>query len=209
MLKETALPDVRYWSRPQLDRGIDFNGFLWVRPAGNVLIDPLELDAAEFEALRAAGGAAWILLTNFDHLRAAPSLRAALGAKVLAPLEEKPRFGSEAAQVDAWYSDAGDLPGGIGEELDVFALRGGKSVYEAAFWLKASRALVFGDLVRCHRSGALQLLPAPKIANRAAVIESLRVLRELPARAVLLGDGDSVFCGGERAFGELLDGLEG
>lgn len=206
MFKQTCLPGISYWSRPQPERGIDFNAFLWTRPAGNVLIDPLELDGPEFEALRAAGGARWILLTNFDHLRAAPALRAALGAKVLAPREERERFGREALQVDHWYADAQDLPGGLADEVQVFALRGGKSAYEAALYLAAPRALVFGDLVRCHRSGELRLLPEGKLADRGAALESLQPLRELDLSAVLLGDGDSFFHAGAQALEALLAG---
>ncbi len=207
MLKKTSLPGLAYWSRPQPERGIDFNGFLWVRPTGNALIDPLELDAPEVEALRREGGASWILLTNFDHLRAAPALRATLGARVLAPAEERPRFGRDAAQVDHWYTDGADLPGGLADELRVFALRGGKSAYEAAFYLVAARALVFGDLVRCHLSGALRLLPDEKLSDRGAAIESLLPLRELDVRAVLLGDGDCFFHAGDRALAQLFADL--
>lgn len=204
MLKKTSLPGLSYWSRPQPERGIDFNGFLWVRPTGNVLIDPLELDAQEVEALRREGGASWILLTNFDHLRAAPALRAALGAQVLAPAEERARFGREAAQVDQWYEQQRDLPADLSDELQVFALRGGKSAFEAAFYLEAARTLIFGDLVRCHLSGALRLLPDEKLADRRAAIESLLPLRELDVRAVLLGDGDCFFHAGDRALAQLF-----
>lgn len=208
MLKKTSLPGLSYWSRPQPERGIDFNGFLWARPAGNVLIDPLELDEEEARTLRAAGGARWILLTNYDHLRAAPALRATLGAQLLAPEEERERFGRDATQVDAWFRSAADLPGGLGAELEVFPLRGGKSAYEAAFFLRPSAALIFGDLVRCHRSGQLQLLPPEKLKDRSAVLESLRPLGDLPARAILLGDGDCFFFAGAQALADLLDSLE-
>lgn len=204
MLKTSRFTTLFHWGRPQLDRGIDFNGFLWTRPAGNVLFDPMELDASELAAVRERGGARWILLTNFEHLRATPALKEALGAEVCAPAEERERFGASGACVDRWFADEDDLPEELRGALRVFALRGGKSSYEAAFWLEAARALLFGDLVRSHDSGILRLLPEAKLADRDAAVESLRPLLELPAEAVLLGDGDSLFFRGGEALAELL-----
>ena len=208
MLKKTCLDGVSYWSRPQLDRGIDFNGFLWARPDGNVLVDPMELDEGELSVVRDQGGARWIVLTNFDHLRAAPALKEALGAEVLAPAQERERFAADASLVDRWFEDAGDLPDALRGGLDVFLLRGGKSPVEAALFLRGPDALLFGDLVRSHASGRLCLLPDAKVADRRAVLDSLRPLRDLPARAVLLGDGDSLFRDGAGALRELLAELD-
>ena len=39
-MKPLHRPDLFTWSRYQDTLHVDFNGFLWVRPAGNVLVDP-------------------------------------------------------------------------------------------------------------------------------------------------------------------------
>ncbi len=207
-VKKTILPGVSYWSRYQADRGIDFSGFHWQREGGGVLVDPMEMSEFEAAALRERGGARWILLSNFDHLRATAQLKRACDAKVAAPAGERERFGPGAELVDTWFESQADLPEDLRESVDIHVLRGGKSAIEAAFFLRGPDALLFGDLVRSHVSGALCLLPEPKIADRAAVIESLRPLRDVPARAILLGDGDCLFRGAREALGELLDGLD-
>ena len=207
MIKTTALEGLCYWSRFQADRGIDFNGFLWIRPAGNLLLDPMQLDASELGFVRAKGGARWILLTNFDHLRATARLKEVLGARVLAPAGERERFGGDAALVDLWFETADDLPPDLKDDVEVHLIRGGKSPVEAALFLKPNGGLLFGDAVRSHVSGTLRLLPDEKLADRAAVVASLQPLRALPVRGILLGDGDSIFYKGREAFEEFLNGL--
>jgi len=207
MIKRTACAGIFTWSAFQAERGIDFNGFLWVRPEGNVLIDPMELDQEGLADVHAKGGAAWILLTNYDHLRAAPRLADVLAAKILAPAGERERFGQDAGLVHGWFSTSADLPVDLQEEIDVIELRGGKSPIEAALFLKEPGALVFGDLVRSHVSGRLMLLPDPKLTDRAMALESLAALRSLTPAAVLLGDGDSFFFRAAEAFSEFLDSL--
>jgi glyoxylase-like metal-dependent hydrolase (beta-lactamase superfamily II) len=207
MLKATCLPGVHYWGRPQLDRGIDFNGFLWCREGGNVLVDPMEVDEPELARIQELGGARWILLTNFDHMRAAAPLARLLEAEVHAPAEERERFGPDGAAVTGWFTTAADLPGDLPGSVEVHALRGGKSACETALWLAEPRALLFGDLVRSHESGRLRLLPPPKVSDPAAVKASLEPLLEHPADAILLGDGDSLFRGGREALAELVESL--
>jgi hypothetical protein len=203
-MKSTRLEGIRYWGQYQPDRRIDFNGFHWQSPAGGVLIDPMPLDGDQLEELRGLGGAAWILVTSKEHLRAAPELREALGARLLAPAEERERLGEAAAEVDGWFSRTEDLPPELAQHLEVIPLHGGKSPMEPAFYLKALQALYFADLVRSHASGALRLLPEEKIRDRAEVLVSLREVADLPVEAVLLGDGDGIYRGAEEALRELL-----
>lgn len=207
MLKPTCLENVHCWSRFQPDRGIDFNGFLWVREGGNVLIDPMPTNDDELASLRSLGGARWILLTNFDHLRATRPLKNQLGAEVLAPAGEHDRFGPEGGLVDHWFASSADLPEDLREDVGVYPIHGGKSEVEVALLLRPARALVFGDAVRSHVAGELRLLPDPKLADRARVVDSLRPLRDLPFDGVLLGDGDNILWQGHAAFEAFLDGL--
>lgn len=204
MIKTTALDGVFYWSRYQADRGIDFNGFLIVTPAGNVLVDPLQLEGHELEDVRSKGGARWILVTNFDHLREAVELKAEFGAELLAPTEDRERFAEAAGAVDVWLERDADLPSDLSGVLELHALRGGKSPVELALRLPTRRALLFGDLVRSHVSGKLCLLPPPKLSDPGAVRDSLVPLQQLDFDALLLGDGDCLFRGGRAAFAELV-----
>jgi hypothetical protein len=203
-MKSTRLEGVRYWGQYQPDRRIDFNGFHWQSPAGGVLIDPMPLDEAQLAELRELGGAVWILVTNREHLRAAPALREALGARLLAPAEERERLGEDARHVDGWFSSTADLPAELAACIDVIPLHGGKSPMEPAFYLRPLQALYFADLVRSHASGALRLLPDEKIRDRSEVLVSLREVADLPVEAVLLGDGDGLYRGAEEALQELL-----
>jgi len=206
-MKTTVLDGLYTWGRFQPDRGIEFNGFLWVRDGGNVLFDPMPLDADERALLDERGGARWIVVTNADHLRASVELADELGAELVAPAEERERLGEAAERVDAWYGAGAPLPPELADDVEVHELRGGKSAVEMALYLRPLRALLFGDVVRSHASGRLQLLPDPKLADRGRVVESLAALRPLEVRAVLLGDGDSFFYRAGEAFSELLDGL--
>ena len=201
-MKKTKLNGLYYWGRLQADRQIDFNGFYWAREGGGVLIDPMEMSADERALLDQLGGAQSIILTNFDHLRATEELKTALGLEVWAPAAERERFGQAAAVIDHEYTAASGLPGEL--EIEAFEMRGGKSEVEMALYLKPLKALLFGDVVRSHESGVLRLLPDPKVADRALLVQSVKALADLPLEAVLLGDGDSHYYRADQAFAEFL-----
>lgn len=201
-MKSTVLDGLEYWGAYQPDRRIDFNGFYWRGPTP-VLVDPMPLGEEQLARLEELGGAEAIVLTNFDHLRATRELKARLGARVHAPEGERARFGDAADLVDVWYADGDALP----EGLDVHWIRGGKSEVEAALILEPLDALLFGDVVRSHVSGALRLLPDEKLSDRAAVVESLQPLARRKVRALLLGDGDNVFQGAQSVWGAFLTEL--
>jgi glyoxylase-like metal-dependent hydrolase (beta-lactamase superfamily II) len=204
-MKSTLLPGLCYWSEYQPDRRLDFNGFAWVGPGapeGGLLIDPLPLSPAALAWLREQGGARWILLTNFDHLRAAPELARLLSAQVVAPAQERGRFGAAGAAVDHWFGARDELPAPLRRSIDVRWLRGGKSEVEAAFVLEPLRTLLCGDLVRSHESGRLRLLPPPKLSAPALAAADVRALG-CDYDALLLGDGDCLFRGARAALEQL------
>src|SRR3954462_13246917 len=98
-LKRMHRRDLFSWSSYSEKLDIDFNGFLWVREGGNVLIDPLPMtahDGAHFERL---GGARSIVLPNSARVRAAAVLP---GAQVAAPAAEREGFPLRA---DRWLKD--------------------------------------------------------------------------------------------------------
>ena len=98
-----------------------------------------------------------------------------------------------APEVDLWLAPDADLPAELEDDLAVHWVRGGKSEIEAAFELRPLDAVVFGDIVRSHVSGELRLLPDPKLSDRAAAAKDLAPLLARTWRALLLGDGDSLF----------------
>jgi glyoxylase-like metal-dependent hydrolase (beta-lactamase superfamily II) len=189
------------WSRFDESRNLDFNSVLWVRPDGNVAIDPLPLSEHEHARLRSFGGVAHVVITNSDHVRAARALVEASGAKLYGPAAEREGFPTDC---DAWL-DGGEspIPG-----LEVLALEGSKTPGELALLIE-NTTLVTGDLIRGHRAGVLNLLPNEKLRDRARAVSSLRTLAGLQAlEAVLVGDGWSVFRNGAAAVTELLDSAD-
>lgn len=196
-MKRLHRPDLYGWSVFDESRDIDFNGLAWVRPGGNVLVDPLPMSAHDRAHLERLGGAAWIIVTNSDHTRAAGELARAFGATLAGPRAEREGF---ALPCTAWLGDGDEpVPG-----LQVIELHGGKTPGELALVLEHT-TLVTGDLVRAHAGGSLQLLPDAKIGDRAAVTASLHRLLERHPRidAVLVGDGWPMFRGGGAALQAL------
>ena len=63
-MKRLHRPDLYGWSRFDEDRNIDFHSVLWVRPEGNVLIDPLPLSVHDRAHLESLGSASIIVITN-------------------------------------------------------------------------------------------------------------------------------------------------
>lgn len=195
-MKSLHRSDLYCWSAFDPDRNVDFNGWAWIRPAGNVLVDPMPMSAHDRAHLASLGGAAWIVVTNSDHCRAAEALAAEFGAKLAGPAGEADGF---PLACDRWLGDGEALVPG----LVALALDGSKTPGELALLLE-ERTLITGDLVRAHRGGALMMLPDPKLKDRAAARASVARLAALPeVDAVLVGDGWPMFQGGKAALLEL------
>lgn len=185
------------WSRFDEARNIDFHSVLWLRDGGNVVIDPLPLSEHDAAHLRELGGAAWVIVTNSDHLRDALAVAAATGALLAGPVAERASLPSAFTQ---WLSDGDEpVPG-----LRVVTMDGSKTPGELALILEG-HTLVTGDLVRAHRGGALDLLPEAKLVDRRRAVASVARLAGMETiDAVLPGDGWPVFRDGRRALLELL-----
>lgn len=78
-------PDLFAWSRFDEPRNMDFNSWLWVRPAGNVVIDPLPQSDHERARLEQFGGVRFIIVTNSDHVRDSANLAAWSKAETYGP----------------------------------------------------------------------------------------------------------------------------
>jgi glyoxylase-like metal-dependent hydrolase (beta-lactamase superfamily II) len=195
-MKSLHRPDLYTWSSFDAERNVDFNSVLWVRPGGNVVVDPLPLSEHDRKHLAELGGAAWIVITNSDHVRASAELRESTGAQLAGPAAEKAAF---PIACDRWLEGGEELV----PRLRVLALEGSKTPGELALVLEET-TLVTGDLVRAHRAGALMMLPAAKLADPLAATRSVAALADLPKiEAVLVGDGWSLFSGGHAALRSL------
>ncbi len=193
-MKRLHRDDLFGWSVFQDSLDLDFNSVVWVRPGGNVVVDPLPMSAHDEQHLSSLGGAALILLTNSMHVRGAQALATKFNAKVLGPRAERETF---PMPCDGWLGD-GDAPV---PGLAVFELHGSKTPGELAFVLEGT-TLIAGDLVRAHRPDVLNLLPPQKLKDREAALASLRRLP--PVETVLVGDGWHVFHGAAPQLATLL-----
>lgn len=201
-MKALHKPNLFCWSVFNEERDLDFHSVLWKSPHGNVAIDPLPLSEHDRQHLEALGGLQDIVITNSDHVRGAAELAATTGARIWGPSLELSRFEHLGA-----HGASAKAPPVAG--LEVFELHGSKTPGELALLID-HHTLVFGDLVRGHRAGRLNLLPEAKLTDRTAALDSLRRLSDIQSiEAVLVGDGWPVFHGGRHALNALLIELEG
>ena len=201
-MKSLHRSDLFSWSVFDEARNVDFSGHLWTRPEGNVLFDPMPMSAHDRAHLEALGGAAWILISNADHVRDAGRLAAELGARIGAPSAERDCAELQALSDVQWIdADSVHATG-----VRCIPMRGSKTPGELAFLLPGGDVLLTGDLVRGQRAGSLNLLPEPKLKDKAAAVASVAGLAALPnVTAVLVGDGQSVFRDGRARLVELVE----
>jgi hypothetical protein len=190
-------PDLLSWGRFNELRNLDFNSVVWLRPEGNVLVDPLELSPHDESHLHTLGGAAFIVITNSEHIRAAGTLAVRFGAQVLGPAAERDTF---RLPCHRWLSHGDEVVPG----LRALEMRGSKSPGELALLLDGT-TLITGDLIRGQRGGALNLLLDAKLTDKAQALASVRGLLQWPIEAVLVGDGWPVFRDGRARLAELLE----
>ena len=193
-MKQLHRKDLYGWSVFDEDRNIDFHSVLWVRPDGNVAIDPLPLSEHDQAHLSSLGSISTIVITNSDHERASKQMAEATGARIAGPAGERDRLAC-----DIWLGDGDEVVPG----LTVIELEGSKTPGELALLLEET-TLITGDLIRAHAAGKLCLLPDPKLSDKEKAVASLRRLADLPLiETVLTGDGWPVFRGGAQALADL------
>ena len=199
-MKRMHRPDLFGWSVFDESRDLDFHSLLWVRPGGNVAIDPLPLSPHDRKHLDELGGVGLVVVTNSDHTRNAEWLARTYDARLAGPRAERDDF---PLRCDLWLGDGDEpVPG-----LKAIALEGSKTPGEVALVLDGT-TLVTGDLVRAHEGGRLTTLPAAKLRDAAAAARSVRRLAALPGiDAVLVGDGWPIFRGAGDALRELAASL--
>jgi Metallo-beta-lactamase superfamily len=193
-------PDLFGWSVFNEERNIDFHSVLWVREAGNVLIDPLPMSAHDHYHLQSLGGVKIIVITNSDHVRDAERIAHQTGATVCGSASEEANF---PLACQRWIYDGEEIvPGLVAYQLD-----GSKTPGELALVLEGS-TLITGDLIRCHMGGELCLLPNAKLVDRSKAIKSVKRIADLVGiKAVLSGDGWPIFNHGAEALHRLARSL--
>jgi glyoxylase-like metal-dependent hydrolase (beta-lactamase superfamily II) len=208
-MKRLHRKDMWCWSVFNERLNIDFNSFVWTRPDGNVVIDPLPMSAHDREHLKKLGGAAWIVITNRDHVRGARELAAEFGAKVAGPAAERANF---PLACDAWLSEREPM-----FDWRVYEMEGSKTPGELALLIDhgtslhatdaGAATLVTGDLVRAHRPASLMMLhPDQGLRDAAVARESISRLAVLPhLEAVLVGDGWCLFSDCHEALRALTE----
>ena len=186
-MKRLLLENFYSWSVFSEARQIDFNGHLWVREGGNVVIDPVAISAADLAQLKELGGALLIVVTNRDHTRMTELFREETGAQVVAHEEDA---GSFPFPVDRAVVEGEEIV----PEMEVVHLRYGKSPGEIALvWPKLGAAFI-SDLVWGGPSGAFSFLPEEKLADPPRAALELRKLLAYPqVTTILVGDGHSIF----------------
>jgi hypothetical protein len=190
-------PGVLQWSVWHAERALDFNGLLVLDPAGNVVVDPPELDSGHWDEIWTRGGVAHVVLTNRHHVRRTAEVVARTGARVHAPARDADGLD---VGVDATFRDGDELPAG----LRAVAVPHSKTPGETALLLpRDGGTLILGDALIGGAGGALTLLPAEKLPNPATAARGLRVLLEHAWSRVLVGDGSNP-PGGRRAVEDFL-----
>jgi len=190
-MKQIAFDDMYCWSIFNEVRQIDFNGHLWIRDGGNVLIDPVPMSEEDLRQFGELGGARWIVITNCDHEREAAFFKERTGAEVVAHAADADAM--EVA-VDRTVEDGVEIVAG----LRVVHLQHGKSPGELALYWPRRKLLLAGDLVVGAPVGKFSLLLDAKLADPPQAALELRKLLRLDFDAILVGDGHSIMTGRAR-----------
>lgn len=186
-MKRLLLENFYSWSVFSEARQIDFNGHLWVRDGGNVVIDPVAVSEPDLAQLKQLGGATVIVVTNRDHARMTESLRQETGAEVVAHEDDADSF---AFPVDRTVVEGDEVVPG----MEVVHFREGKSPGEIALVWRQLRAAFISDLVWGGPSGAFSFLPDEKLADPPrAALEVRKLLAYPEIETILVGDGHSIF----------------
>jgi hypothetical protein len=200
-MKRMPRTDLFSWSAFQTHLDIDFHSYAWIRPGGNVVIDPLPLSEHDIKHLQTLGGVQHVIVTNSGHARAARELAAQFEAELLGPAAEREAFPLPCAR---WLGDDDQpFPG-----MRVLSLQGSKTPGEVALLLEG-KTLIVGDLVRSHRAGELSILkPEQGLKDRAAAVDSVARLAALRPDVLLVGDGFSVYRDAGARLAELHERLK-
>jgi uncharacterized cupin superfamily protein len=188
-MQRTCIAGISMWSRRQTERDMDFNSYFVQCGDGNLLVDPLPLEERDAQQIDAAGGVAWIAVTNRDHERAAQAAAARFNARVAA---SRPDAGEMSVRVERVLSD-GDTLG----EARVLSLDGCKTAGEFALCFPWKQTVIVGDALLGDPAGSVRMLDDEKLIDPARAVRSMCRLRSIHPRNLLVGDGAPIF---DRAY---------
>lgn len=197
-MKKLIIEDFYSWSVFSEVRQIDFNGHLWVREEGNIVIDPVAMCDADRVQLEQLGGVKWIVITNRDHEREAAAFQEWTGAGVIVPEADADEMDIKPERT---IGDGETIVPG----LRAVHLPFGKSPGEIALYFNEKAAILFGDIVAGAPMGRLSLLADDKLEDAPKAAMQLRKVLALRFNTVLVGDGHSLFREGRQ---ELVDCLQ-
>ena len=191
------LEDIFIWSKLSPPHGYDFNGYFLRHSAGNLVVDPVEPDAADLDFL-AAQGVAKILITNRNHSRAANRIRERCEAETLIHPEDAKHARAQGCEID------GDLL--IGSQIGPLIIfpGAGKSPGEVVLCWRDRHLAFIGDLVIGNPPGRLALLPEEKMDDPARLRGSIKKLQALDLKTLLLGDGVPILEEAQTELRELI-----
>ncbi len=197
-MKQLMYSDIYSWSIFSEMRQLDFNGHLWVRSEGNILIDPVPMIDSDLNQLAALGGAELIVITNCDHEREAEDFRKLTGAQIAV---HEADAGAMSTKVDRSLADGEEIVPG----LTAIHLRYGKSAGEIALYFSEQEIVLTGDLIVGAPMGNLSLLMDDKLENPAKAALEIRKILSLSFDTILVGDGHSILRDGRRQLVECLE----
>jgi uncharacterized cupin superfamily protein/glyoxylase-like metal-dependent hydrolase (beta-lactamase superfamily II) len=196
-MQRTIIDGIAMWSRWQADRNLYFNSYFVHDGEENLIVDPLPLDDGDAAEIAAKGGAAWVVITNRDHQRAASDVAQHFGAKIAASEGDASAL---TVPVDRLLHD-GDTIGGA----RVIALAGLKTAGEIALRWPYKRTVLVGDALWGDPAGAVRMMPDDKLADPILAARSLRKLRASNPRHLLVGDGTPVFGNAYQVISSYLE----
>src|ERR1700748_3339071 len=138
------------YSRWQPDRSMYFNSYFIEADGENLLVDPLPADESDLNWMAAAGGVAWIVVTNRDHERASSELKARFGAQIAAGVADANEL---SRPPDRTLADSDEIGA-----ARVIALDGLKTAGEFALHLPATRTVIAGDALWGDPVGSLRMM---------------------------------------------------
>lgn len=194
---EEIISGIFTWPWFSQRHGYNFNGFLIHDDGGNLCIDPVEPDSATLDEI-ARLGAACIIVTNRNHVRAANAVRTRTGARTLIHPDDAAYARAQGTELD------GELR--PGDRLGPLVVVGvpGKSPGEVALHWPARRILIVGDSVIGNPPGGCSLLPEQVMDDPARLRASVRRLLDLDFDTLLVGDGQPILIGAKERLRELV-----
>jgi glyoxylase-like metal-dependent hydrolase (beta-lactamase superfamily II) len=179
--------------------GYNFNGYLVCHSGGNVCVDPVEPDAATLEEIGRLGAAA-IVITNRNHVRAANVVRGRTGARTAIHPDDAAYARGQGATLDSELR--------VGGRVGPFGVIGvpGKSPGEVALYWPERRLLIVGDALIGNPPGQCSLLPDKVMDDPVQLRSSVRRLLDLDFESLLVGDGASILDRAKQPLRALVAG---